>query len=275
MDRVLLTGATGTLGRQLRPRLLDAGYRVTATSRTPDEVNTAGAPSDQIEWTTMDLRSGDGITTALADVDSVIHTATAPRGDTEAVDVAGTKRLLAAADDTGVDRVWYVSIVGIDAIPYSYYQHKLAAEQAVAASDVPSTIVRSTQFHTFLDGLFSGLSRLPVWPLPTGVPLQPIAAADLADVIVEHLEGETADRLPPVGGPVVQTVGSLAKTYREQRDLWRPIVPVPVPGSTAAAFRAGHATCPEHVVGTETWPEWLEREYGDRRHAWGESTSVS
>lgn len=276
MEHVLLTGATGTLGRRLCPRLLDAGCRVTATSRIPEEATVTSRTSERLDWAAMDLQHDDGLTTALADVDSVIHAATAPRGDTEAVDVAGTNRLLSAAADAGVDRVWYVSIVGVDEIPYSYYQHKLAAEQAVLASEVPSTIVRSTQFHSFLDDIFSGLSRLPVWPLPRGISLQPIAAADLADVIVDHLGQAPGDRLPPVGGPTVQTVGSLAKAYRERRSLRRPILPIPIPGSTAAGFRAGHATCPERAVGTVTWEGWLESEYDDRRHSrTDESASVS
>ncbi|MFC7135879.1 hypothetical protein [Halobaculum litoreum] len=95
-----------------------------------------------------------------------------------------------------------------------------------------------------------------------GVPLQPVAAADLADVLVAALE-RPGDRVPAVAGPTVETVGSLARTYRERRGLRRPILPVPVPGSTAAGFRAGHATRPDRAVGTITWAEWLAAASGD------------
>lgn len=78
----------------------------------------------------MNVVDESDVRTALEDIDVVVHAATAPRGDSEAVDVRGTERLLEAAADAGVANFVYVSIVGVDEIPYSYYKHKLAAERA-------------------------------------------------------------------------------------------------------------------------------------------------
>jgi len=250
-NRTLLTGGTGTLGTALRPRLQDAGDDVRATSRSPP------TDSDDIDWVAMDLAEGTGIREAVADVDIVVHTATAPQGDTEAVDVRGTERLLEAAADADVSNVVYVSIVGVDEIPYSYYEQKHAVEQTVAESDIPSTIVRATQFHSFVADLLETASRLPVWPLPTGIRLQPIDVGEVADAIVDHATLDAAGRVPDIGGPEVRTVGDLARTYRDARGLRRPIVRLPIPGKTAAAFRAGGAICPDRTVGTVTWNEWV------------------
>jgi len=203
-NRTLLTGGTGTLGTALRPRLRDAGDDVRATSRSPP------TDSDDIDWVAMDLAEGTGIREAVADVDIVVHTATAPQGDTEAVDVRGTERLLEAAADADVSNVVYVSIVGVDEIPYSYYEQKHAVEQTVAESDIPSTIVRATQFHSFVADLLETASRLPVWPLPTGIRLQPIDVGEVADAIVDHATLDAAGRVPDIGGPEVRTVGDLA-----------------------------------------------------------------
>jgi len=154
MGVTLLTGATGTLGSALRPRLSAAGHEVRAASRSPpDDGGTA-------EWVEVDLATGAGLDAALDDVDVVVHAATAPRGDTEAVDVDGTRRLLTAATEEAVENVVYPSIVGIDDIPYSYYEHKLTAERLVADSDVPSTVLRATQFHSFVHDLLGGVARL-------------------------------------------------------------------------------------------------------------------
>ncbi|MFI7025265.1 hypothetical protein ACIBMZ_21380 [Micromonospora sp. NPDC049900] len=49
----------------------------------------------------------------------------------------GTRRLVAAATEGGVAHLIYVSIVGVDRVPYAHYRHKLAAEQVVAAGGVP------------------------------------------------------------------------------------------------------------------------------------------
>jgi len=251
----LLTGATGTLGRALRPRLRESGHTVRAASRSPPD------DADR-DWMELDLTTGQGIDAAVADADVVIHAATAPRGDAEAVDVAGTERLLDAAAAAGVSNFVYVSIVGVDEIPYSYYEHKLAAERAVESSAVPFTILRATQFHEFLDDVFGAVSRLPVWPLPTRMRLQPVAVAEVAAAVAEHATSEPHGRVPAVGGPEVRTLGELARAYRDARGLRRPVVRLPVPGAVVRGFREGDATCPDRNVGTQTWETWLGERYG-------------
>ncbi|QLG49465.1 SDR family oxidoreductase [Natrinema halophilum] len=254
--RTLLTGATGTLGTALRPRLCDAGHDVRAASRSPP-----AGDDDDVSWTALDLIDGTGVRAALENVDVVVHAASAPRGDSEAVDVRGTERLLEAAADAAVSNFVYVSIVGIDDIPYSYYEHKLAAERAVEASQVPSTIRRITQFHPFVGELLEMVSRLPIWPLPTAFRLQPIDVGEAADAVVECATTEPRGRTPDVGGPEVRTVGDLARSYRGAKGLRRPVVRVPLPGSIAAGFRAGEATCPDRADGTVTWDEWAESRF--------------
>lgn len=261
MTRTLLTGATGTLGTALRPRLADAGHEVVAASRSPRSDGADRAGADDCEWAEIDLLDGTGIEAAVADADVVIHAATAPQGDTEAVDVAGTKRLLDAAADAAVTNFVYPSIVGVGEIPFSYYEHKQAAEEAVATSPVPSTIVRATQFHAFVAELLDGVARLPIWPLPTKLQSQPIAVGEAADAIVEYATPEAAGRVPDVGGPEVVTLGEMATAYREARGRRRPILRVPIPGEVAGGFRAGNATCPDRRVGSETWSAWLAKRY--------------
>lgn len=255
MATILLTGATGVLGRELRPRLLDAGHELRAASRSP-------RTGEKAEWVELDLADGRGLPEAVDDVDVVVHCASDARGDSEAVDVRGTERLLDAAADAEVSNFLYVSIVGIDDIPYSYYQHKLQAEQAVTTSAVPSTIVRVTQFHPFVAYLLYTVSRLPVWPLPVGFQLQPIDPGEAAAAVVDHATVDASGRVPDVGGPEVLSVRALAERYREERGLRRPIVRLPIPGSVASAFRAGYATCPGRAVGTVTWEEWLAAQDG-------------
>lgn len=255
--RTLLTGATGTLGRALAPRLDAAGHDVCRASRSPPE-------DADGEWVAIDLTDGAGLETALDGVDVVVHAATAPQGDTEAVDVAGTERLLDAAAEVDVSNLVYPSIVGIDEIPLSYYEHKLTAERAVEASELPSTILRATQFHGFLADLFDSVARLPVWPLPTRFRVQPVAVEAVAAELVAHAGPDAAGRLEPVGGPEVHSVGDLARAYRDARGLRRLVVRLPLPGSVAKGFRSGAATCPDHAVGTTTWGAWLEAPYNER-----------
>jgi uncharacterized protein YbjT (DUF2867 family) len=249
--RTLVTGATGTLGQTLLPRLQETGHDIRATSRSPPM-------DDEVEWISMDLTDETSIRDAVTDIDVIIHTASAPLGDSESVDVDGTTQLLTAAADASVSNFVYISIVGIEDIPYSYYEHKLTAERAVAESEVPSTILRSTQFHSFVHDMLGKVARLPIWPLPTKLKLQPIDTGVVADRLVTHATTDPSGRLEPIGGPEVQSLGELARAYRNARGAWQPIVRLPIPGTVFSALRDGKATCPDHAVGTVTWQDWLE-----------------
>jgi uncharacterized protein YbjT (DUF2867 family) len=255
MAQTLLTGATGVLGQRLQAELVSDGHDLRAASREPPD-------SGEVDWVGLDLVDGTGVRSAVDDVETVVHAASNATGDSEAVDVRGTERLLDAAEDAGVSNFLYISIVGIERIPYSYYQHKLEAEQAIANSTVPSTIIRSTQFHPFLASILFSVRRLPIWPLPTQWRLQPIDVGDAAAQIVRHATPDAAGRVPDIGGPSVLTVRNLAEGYRERLGKRSPIVRIPIPGELASAFRSGAATCPERAVGSVSWTGWLDAQDG-------------
>jgi uncharacterized protein YbjT (DUF2867 family) len=56
--------------------------------------------------------------------------------------VGGTRRLLEAARAAGVSHLVYISIVGVDEIPFGYYRRKLAAERLIESSGVPFSVHR-------------------------------------------------------------------------------------------------------------------------------------
>lgn len=87
MTKILITGATGELGQQLRPRLLAAGYDVRGANRRP----VAQAMDDGIEWAQVNFSSDEGLATAVKDVDCIIHAASAATltKETRRVDVEG------------------------------------------------------------------------------------------------------------------------------------------------------------------------------------------
>lgn len=262
MDSVLVTGATGTLGGALVDRLAEAGWHVLAATRQPDDPPPGAGDAGTVESVELDLAEGRGIEDAVAEADAVVHAATAPQGDTTAVDVRGTERLLDAAGGAGVEHLLYPSIVGVGEIPFSYYERKREAERAVEASPVPSTTLRATQFHAFVDEILGPVAKLPVWPLPTELRAQPVDHREVADRIVDCLADGPRGRADPVGGPAVHRLGELASAYRQARGLRRAIVRLPVPGGVAKGFRAGRATCPDHAVATVTWESWLAERYG-------------
>jgi uncharacterized protein YbjT (DUF2867 family) len=255
MSVVLITGATGVLGRALLARPAAARHQLRAASRRPP---TAAAP---VEWVAADLTTGAGLDAALAGAEVVVHAATAP-GRAAATDVAGTDRLLAAAGRAGVRHVVYVSIAGVDRVPVGYYRHKLAAEAAVRAAGLPWTVVRGTQFHSFMDAFCRRLTAGPFGVAPAGFLCQPLDAGEFADALWRAVDAGPAGRVPDVGGPEVLTWDALLRAWLAALGRRPRVRALPGPGAAAAALRRGDGTAPGGAAGRVTWAAWLRTAYG-------------
>ncbi|WBM81504.1 NAD-dependent epimerase/dehydratase family protein [Cryobacterium breve] len=160
--RVLVTGASGFLGRSVAAELVAAGHEVSCFQRRPSGV--AGA-RDLLGSVT----SAADVTHAVVGMDAVVHLAAKvslagdPR-DFEAVNVGGTRSLLGAAADAGVSRFVFVSspsvahsgasIVGSDAGPADparargdYARTKARAELLALDADSPLMRVVAVRPH--------------------------------------------------------------------------------------------------------------------------------
>src|SRR3989337_1256223 len=196
MPRVLVTGGTGVLGREIVPRLAAAGYTGRGMSRRAGPA--AGAPT---EWAQAQIEAGEGLAEAVAGVDVIVHCASSPFRRTRVVDVEGTRRLLGAAKAAGVPHFVYISIVGIDRIPLPYYKAKLAAERLIEESGAPYSIQRAPPFHTLVDQTLRSLTRFPIGFYPAGFKFQPIDPGEVAERIVQQVEAGPGGRLPDIAGP--------------------------------------------------------------------------
>jgi uncharacterized protein YbjT (DUF2867 family) len=230
-------------------------YHVRAMSR-----RASGSGGGQ--WVSADLDTGKGLDTALAGVNTVIHAATDPHGDPRRTDIAGTELLLAAANGAGVRHIVYVSIVGIDRVPYPYYRHKLHAEDVVRSGSVPWTILRGTQFHDFMDFLFRRFTRFPIGGLPKSWLGQPVHVDEFADALWDCVAAGPSRRAPDVAGPEVLRYGDMMRAWLAAQGRRKLVLNLPVPGRTGEAFRTGGATAPDRAVGRLTWGAWVRAKYG-------------
>jgi len=233
MTPIAVTGGTGTLGRALVRTLTGLGHDVRVLSRR----------------TGTDLVTGRGLADAVGDADTVVHLATTLRGSR---DVAATRNLVDAMPD--VRHLVYVSIVGIDRIPFGYYLGKLAAERIVA--ERPHTILRATQFHDLVRIVLAGAARLPVLPVPS-IRVQPIDVTDVAARLAEIVAGEPQGRAPDVGGPQVSPLRTLATDYLRATGKHRALVRLPLRGRAYRALRDGANLVPANPTGTITFREYL------------------
>lgn len=244
MHTVLVTGGTGTLGKPVVDRLRTDGHTVRSLSRHPH-------PEDEDAFA-VDLRHGTGLDTALEGVDTVVHCASTPTGG----DISAATHLVRAARAAGVTHLVYISIVGCDRVPFSYYRTKHLVEEALSASPLETTVLRATQFHELVRGMCAGLARLPMMPCPD-VPVQPVDMEEVASRLAELAVGPPVGRVPDMGGPQVQPFEELARTYLEAVGSNKRPWPVRLPGAMMSAARSGGLLVPDRAAGGRTFAEFM------------------
>ena len=200
-NMILITGATGFVGRSLVHALL--------TADRPHE-SYMGRVNDP-----MSLRE------ALNDVDTVIHLAGAEARDRvrllHHVDVEGTERLLEECRRAQVDRVIILSRLKADpASMHALLRAKGQVERLVRQSGLPYTIVRSATLFGRNDRFLNVITGLAYWTWPTvwlpgggEVAMQPLWVEDLARCLVACL-----DR-PDLVGQTIALAGAERLRYLE------------------------------------------------------------
>jgi uncharacterized protein YbjT (DUF2867 family) len=257
MARILVTGGTGVLGSEIVSRLTSTDHIVRIMSRSVPQ----SEQHPKLEWAQADLLTGKGVAEALREVDIIINAASQPMKMTYDVDVVGAKRMLEQARQAQVGHVLHISIVGIDKIPYRYYQHKVAAEQIVRSSGIPWSILRATQFHNLIDFALQMVTQKlawsPVLPLPTDFQFQTVDAGEVADHLLPYITTPSG-YMPEFGGPEVMRLGDMARVWMREKGLRHAVLPLPLPGKIAAGFRAGYNTTPDHAGGKISWMDWVQ-----------------
>jgi NADH dehydrogenase len=233
-EAVFLTGASGFVGRSVVAALVRSWNGPVRCL-----VRTAAALPAEAEAVRGDLLDPDSYRQALAGVGVVIHLAAATgkqraRRYTE-VNVEGTRRLLEAAADAGVERFVYVSSIAAtfdDPHDYPYARSKAAAEQVVAASGVRHTILRPTVVFGAGSPAEAALARAGAGPVAVLVGngrarVQPLDVEQLALAVVESArEHEPSGRIVELGGPETFTYDELVRRAGARRIAHLPLAPV-------------------------------------------------
>jgi uncharacterized protein YbjT (DUF2867 family) len=236
--KVLVTGATGFVGPYIVRRLVDDGHFVRVLERKPGSWRDAGLPcQDAVQGDTTDAAS---LRRAVEGQEVVVHLVGIINGrpeDFERVMSQGTRDLVAAAKDAGVQRLVLMSALGTteetkDLVPY--YGAKWAMEQAVKGSGLEHVIMRPS-FVFGRDGgslqQFRRIAKLsPVTPIvgPGTQRLQPIWVEDVAAYFAAAVVApEAANRTFELGGPDVVTWNELWSRLKRALGARRPTVHLP------------------------------------------------
>ena len=209
---VLVTGATGFLGRQVVQKLLEHNYQVRCLVRSPGKERLL--PSGEVDVYYGDLSNADALTSACRGVEQVIHLVAIIRqsgeADFDTVNRQGVADMVAAAGAGGSVRQFVqVSAVGAANNPaYPYLYSKYQGEQAVINSGLPYTILRPSIIFGKGDEFLNALAALArLFPLTPVVGngrnrLQPIHVADVAQCVTLSLSRQDLQgRILEIGGP--------------------------------------------------------------------------
>lgn len=235
--RITVTGGTSGPGTPMVDLLRADDRDVRVLSRKPGDSHVMG-----------DLDTGVGLNAAVEGADVVVHLATNRKSD-----LKGTKQLLEAARNAGVEHFIYLSIVGVDQIPFAYYRDKFANEKMIETSGVPFTILRATQFHSFPGEIISMMGG----HFFVNLPVQPIGVKDVGNRLAEIAIAPPAGRVADIGGPEILHGRDVVARLQAAGRVKKPVFTVSLPGKTFAAFRAGHHIPGLPGYGTQTFDEWL------------------
>lgn len=249
---ILVTGASGVLGGPVVAELVRRGHRVRAMSRRPIDL------PPRTTKVHADLATGAGVDRAVSGVGTIVHCATDVVRH-KAVDEEGTKRLLATAEEAGVAHLVYVSIVGVDTVSYAYYKSKLETEQIVGASEVPSTILRTTQFHDFVLAIAQQFARPPLVVVPR-LRVQPVDVRDVAERLADLVDAGPSGRVDDLGGPAVYRGEALLRRYLAHVGVQRTVVAATLPGAAWRSLREGANLVPEPGGGKRGFFEFLDEQ---------------
>lgn len=260
IQRVMVTGATGFVGRSVIRAMLAKGVTPVCVVRSPDKLFRQHPQVDPDRFAVVvgDLATVACLKEAASSSHACIHLVgiileRRLMGQTfERVHVRGTRNVVDAVQAAGIRRYLHMSALGTRPDAKSdYHQTKWAAEEYVRGSGLDWTMFRPSFIHGPEGEFMQLMKRLICGLMPPVVPyfgtgtakLQPVSVQDVAHCFVEALgRPETIGQVYPLGGPKTYSWIELYNTCRALMPCarhWKPLVSQPVWAAKAAATMSG------------------------------------
>jgi len=196
--KIVVIGGTGLIGSKLVGKLRDLGHEA-----VPAAPNTG-----------VNTITGEGLAEALKDAAVVVDVSNAPSWEDAAVlnfFETSSRNLLTQEAAAGVKHHVALSVVGTDQLSESgYFRAKIAQEKLITSAKVPYTIVRATQFFEFVKGI-ADISMVGDKVHVPSAHFQPMAADDVATLLVKVAVSKPANGLVEIGGPEVFGMDELVR----------------------------------------------------------------
>lgn len=245
---VLITGASGFIGRRLTPLLHSRGYRMRCMSRSASLAGLEG-----VETVQGDMLTPLSLPAILEGVDTafyLVHSMAGGRAGFERRDREAAENFVRAAERAGVRRVIYLGGLGETGDELSeHLRSRLEVAEILRSGSFATTFLRAAVIIGAGGASFEMVrflvERLPLMITPRWVNTrcQPIAVADVITYLAGCLADErTSGRTFDIGGPEVLTYRAMMERFAaiEGRTLY--ILPVPVLSPKLSSYWVGLIT---------------------------------
>lgn len=231
--KVLVTGATGYVGKRLTIQLLKDGHEVVALVRDPSRYN---KPEGNVTVVTGDLaKSAVELPTDLNGAYYLLHSMTSPPSEFEKTELQVVKNFLSSIEKTACKQMIYLSGLYNTKHLSPHMSSRKKVGEMLMSSSIPTTILRagvvigsgSASFEIIRDLV----EKLPIMTAPKWImrKCQPIAVKDVIEYLSKVLGNEQClSKTFDVGGPDVLMYRDMLYEYARFRGLYRWIINLPV-----------------------------------------------
>lgn len=235
--KILLTGATGYIGKRLLPLLLDQGHEVICCVRDKNRFYYPGKETKNIQLIEVDFLDAKSVEKIPNDIDAayyLIHSMSAADNYDE-LEKISANYFKEKINRTNAKQIIYLSGIVNDKSLSKHLSSRKAVEEILKAGKTPTTTLRagiivgsgSASFEIIRDLIH----KLPVMITPKwlNTKCQPIAIADVLEFLIRSLLNPiTYNESFDIGGPDILTYKEMLLQFAEAKKLKRYIYTLPV-----------------------------------------------
>jgi uncharacterized protein YbjT (DUF2867 family) len=238
MKKILLTGATGYIGKRLLPVLLEKGYEVICCVRDRQRFDVSVYKTENLKIVEVDFLDKKTLTEIPDDMDAayfLIHSMSASTGDFEKLEATAAENFKNRLQQTKVKQVVYLSGIINEKKLSKHLSSRKRVEEILASGTYNLTTLRagiivgsgSASFEIIRDLV----EKLPVMIAPKWLKTksQPIAIRNVIEFFTSVLLNEqTYNQSFDIGGPDIMNYKEMLLQFANVRKLERTIISVPV-----------------------------------------------